>query len=133
MVTAVGQDRSPPINKKDFNQSQIIERSPENYAKQRPSDKHLKSELEHGILSKLNDTEEIQPRLLKNNSCQKTIDTPLSSLIHSHLNPSPTRNVRKSYLSKLTPVFAAFGWNDSDKNLGDQKTYNVRAPVNQVL
>ncbi|KAJ1529540.1 hypothetical protein ONE63_006312 [Megalurothrips usitatus] len=54
--------------------------------------------------------------------------------IHSSLNPSPTRNAMRSFYSDLkqSPVFAAFGWNDADKNVGDQKTYNVRAPANQV-
>lgn len=52
----------------------------------------------------------------------------------SHLNSSPTRNALKTHQSesKTTPVFAAFGWNDCAKNVGDQRTFNVRAPVDQV-
>ncbi|KAE8737970.1 hypothetical protein FOCC_FOCC016563 [Frankliniella occidentalis] len=65
---------------------------------------------------------------------RSTDDAVSRKAVHSHLNRSPTRNALKNYHSgeKSVPVFAAFGWNDSDKNVGGQKTYNVRAPVGQV-
>ncbi|KAJ9599052.1 hypothetical protein L9F63_010509 [Diploptera punctata] len=46
----------------------------------------------------------------------------------SHL----TRTSKKSYFEGKKSPFASFGWNDSDRDIGQKKTYNVYAPENEV-
>jgi hypothetical protein len=43
-----------------------------------------------------------------------------------------TRTSRKAYFEEKKSPFAPFGWNDSDRNIGQKKTYNVYAPENEV-
>ncbi|XP_049811682.1 uncharacterized protein LOC126259166 isoform X1 [Schistocerca nitens] len=52
-------------------------------------------------------------------------------------SPSPrfsvlSRTRRKSYMEQKQPVFTDFGWNDSNRNVGDKKTYNILAPEKEV-
>ena len=46
----------------------------------------------------------------------------------SHL----TKTSKKAYFEGRKSPFASFGWNDSDRDIGQKKTYNVCAPENQV-
>ncbi|XP_069682244.1 centriole, cilia and spindle-associated protein-like [Periplaneta americana] len=43
-----------------------------------------------------------------------------------------TRTNRKAYFEGKKTPFASFGWNDSERNIGQKKTYNVSAPENEV-
>jgi hypothetical protein len=43
-----------------------------------------------------------------------------------------TRTTRKAYFKDKKSPFAIFGWNDSTRNIGEKKTYNVYAPENEV-
>ncbi|KAJ4432886.1 hypothetical protein ANN_21525 [Periplaneta americana] len=43
-----------------------------------------------------------------------------------------TRTNRKAYFEEKKTPFASFGWNDSERNIGQKKTYNVSAPENEV-
>jgi hypothetical protein len=43
-----------------------------------------------------------------------------------------TRTTRRAYFEQKKSPFAFFGWNDSDRNIGQKKTYNVYAPENEV-
>ena len=43
-----------------------------------------------------------------------------------------TRTTRKAYFEQKKSPFAFFGWNESDMNIGQKKTYNVCAPESEV-
>lgn len=43
-----------------------------------------------------------------------------------------TRSTRKAYFKDKKSPFAPFGWNDSVRNIGQKKTYNVYAPESEV-
>jgi hypothetical protein len=43
-----------------------------------------------------------------------------------------TRTSRKAYFEEKKSPFASFGWNDSERNIGQKKTYNVYAPESEV-
>lgn len=43
-----------------------------------------------------------------------------------------TRTTRKAYFKDKKSPFAPFGWNDSVRNIGQKKTYNVYAPESEV-
>ncbi|XP_021923652.1 uncharacterized protein LOC110831688 isoform X2 [Zootermopsis nevadensis] len=43
-----------------------------------------------------------------------------------------TRTSQKAYFDEKKSPFAPFGWNDSDRNVGQKKTYNVYAPETEV-
>jgi len=63
-----------------------------------------------------------------------------TSLRHSETSIQPslsrksglTRTTRKSYFEQKKSPFAFFGWNESDRNIGQKKTYNVHAPESEV-
>ncbi|XP_034249363.1 uncharacterized protein LOC117650226 [Thrips palmi] len=64
-----------------------------------------------------------------------SVETPSKDVVHwSHFGLSPSRSALKNYRLKCKsePVFAAFGCNESNIDVGSHKTYNVRAPENQV-
>jgi hypothetical protein len=44
----------------------------------------------------------------------------------------PTRTSQKAYFEEKKSPFAPFGWNDSVRNIGQKKTYNVNAPETEV-
>lgn len=43
-----------------------------------------------------------------------------------------TKTARKTYFEQKKSPFAFFGWNESDRNIGQKKTYNVYAPESEV-
>jgi hypothetical protein len=43
-----------------------------------------------------------------------------------------TRTTRRGYFRDKKSPFAPFGWNDSVRNIGQKKTYNVYAPESEV-
>jgi len=63
-----------------------------------------------------------------------------TSLRHSETSIQPslsqkyglTRTTRKTYFEQKKSPFAFFGWNESDTNIGQKKTYNVYAPESEV-
>jgi hypothetical protein len=63
-----------------------------------------------------------------------------TSLRHSETSIQPslsqksglTRTTRKAYFDQKRSPFAFFGWNESDRNIGQKKTYNVYAPESEV-
>ena len=115
-------------------QKQSIERTAENCAKLKSSSDNLESNPKSCTQRRNYNLEQYQSGYLKDHISSKATDSHGSNLVYSHLTQTPARNVLRSYPleKKMSPVFAAFGWNDSDKNVGEQKTYNVRAPLNQV-
>jgi hypothetical protein len=63
-----------------------------------------------------------------------------TSLRHSETSIQPilsrkfglTKTTRKAYFEQKKSPFAFFGWNESDRNIGQKKTYNVYAPESEV-
>lgn len=74
---------------------------------------------------------------INNKAEQRGIST---TLRHSETSIQPslsrkfglTRTTRKAYFEQKKSPFAFFGWNESDRNIGQKKTYNVYAPESEV-
>ncbi|KAK3918088.1 Centriole, cilia and spindle-associated protein [Frankliniella fusca] len=96
--------------------------------------KHSSVKRKSDLLKKSLNLKDILCYQQNDNYSQIADDVSLRRSVYSRLNRSPTRNALKSYHSEErgAPVFASFGWNDTEKDVGDQKTYNIRAPAGQV-
>lgn len=76
-----------------------------------------------------------QLNLIHDNKKTTHVQMPSKNAVRwSHFGLSPSRNALNHFRSKCNfdPVFAAFGCNESNTDVGSHKTYNVRAPANQV-
>ena len=73
-----------------------------------------------------------------NNKAERCVTS--TSLRHSETNKQPnlsrkfglSRTTRKAYFEQKKSPFAFFGWNESHRNIGQKKTYNVYAPESEV-
>jgi hypothetical protein len=78
-----------------------------------------------------------QPRISNKAEQRHGIPTPQHTL-ETSIQPGSsrtyglTRTTRKAYFEEKKSLFAPFGWNDSDRNIGQKKTYNVYAPETEV-
>lgn len=99
------------------------------------SDRSILLDRQHLSLNKEKKMVKENHQPLIDNTNPSYVETPLKNAAHwSHLGLTPTRNALKHYhfQCKPDPVFAAFGCSESNVDVGNHKTFNVRAPVDQV-
>lgn len=127
-------ERTECLSVKNHNSSLRIDSKPgahgDSLSKAANASQNVRTAVDYKICAKENNESPLNFSSNVQTSVNHTKGAPLS-----FLNPSPTRNTLKLYQSQSQKktVFAPFGWNDLHKDVGDQKTFNVRAPMDQVI
>jgi hypothetical protein len=105
----------------------------------KPAEEHTIKEQQKSVLPSQRSTT-IEDSHSQQRVCNKTERGTSPSLRHSESSIQPslsrtsglTRTTRKAYFEQKKSPFAFFGWNDSNRNIGQKKTYNVYAPESEV-
>jgi hypothetical protein len=105
----------------------------------KPAEEHtIKEQQKYFVPSQRSITiEDLHSQHRVSNNAERGTST---SLRHSETSIQPklsrttglTRTTRKAYFGQKKTPFASFGWNDSNRNIGQKKTYNVYAPESEV-